>query len=296
LSSDEQLAWLEQLSADDLKNWLRRSIWVQTAVPLIIPRTATLIAYLSDLLKTGSSGLLSQLRIVLPGLLQEWGGSDTSRCLDELLILCGTLRCASAESTVAMIATERLKDRPDEIGLRQRSLSVLSGFGCTDSTEHLFRRYLVDVNYAALCYRALYRHDLTFAASEFTTVVKVHSAARVTQNLRAVLDILFFDYANKRERIEIWKSVFKITKPPVLEEVLKILQVIGIVVAVPFEPAFSPEVEIIYRYSSEELDSVGDKIETQDVSNEALVAISRALEAFLRSGNQVERSVAAAAR
>jgi hypothetical protein len=223
--------------------------------------------------------------------LQEWGRDDPKGPLEDLLFLCGTLRCAAAEATIALITTDRLEGRPDETGLRQNCLSVLSGLGCTERTAPLFRRYISDVNYSALCYRALYRYDLSNAARELPRLVQTHLTAEVTQQLRPVLNILFFTYLSCDQRAEVWGDVLRTTRPKVLEIILRVFQSLDIVLAVPFKTSGPQEVEVIYGYSSDNPLKGGDKIDTADIDDETVIVITHTLERYLLASNRVGSAI-----
>jgi hypothetical protein len=290
-SPSAQLAWLEGLSSENLKDWLRRLLWARSAYPLVIPSQAMAITYLADVMGKGSPKLTSTVREVVPNLLQEWGRNDPTQCLDNLLVLCGLLRCASAEPIIAAIIRERLASRPDEIELRKRCFSVLGGFGCSEHTAPLFYRYLEDIDYSAYCFRALYKYDLNSAVTTLPTVVTVHKASGRLEALKGVLDFLFFDYLNRRQRVALWRDIIKSTKPEKLEEMLRTLQSVDIVLSAPVDE--SQDIEVIYNYSLGEPRTAGEKVEFKDFRVAEVAAINRALEDFLRSSNRMAQAVGA---
>src|ERR1044072_8753066 len=109
------LAWLERLSQEELKEWLRRSFWTQQTLPVMVPPTSRNALEISSLLKQGSSNLKIRVRKVIPELLQEWGRDDPMDVLDDLLIVCGRLRCAGTAVVIAQIISERLANRPGAV-------------------------------------------------------------------------------------------------------------------------------------------------------------------------------------
>lgn len=217
------LKWIENLSLHSLREWLRLAVWVRNPLPVTVPHTSRLAVEISDLLKKGSSDLKTRVRTVIPGLLQEWGRDDPSSSLDDLLIICGRLRCAAAEPAIALIATERLRGRKEEISLRQRCLSVLSGFGCTERTVYVFKQYINDIEYAAICYRALYRFDLSYAATELPALLEVYREADAIDELNFALGTLFRDHPKSSQRIEILTLYLKLAEPESFADVLQTL-------------------------------------------------------------------------
>ena len=288
-SPGSQLQWFEGLSANDLKNWLRRLIWAQSSYPLITPSQSIPITYFANVLAKGTSELKGKIREVVPGLLQEWGRNDTTQCLDDLLVLAGLLRCAGAEATIALIATERITDRAEEVELRQRCFSVLSGFGCSEYSAPLFYKYLEDIDYSAYCFRALYKYKLSYAVTTMPAVVATHKTADKLQSLKGVLNLLFFDYLNRRQRVALWRDIINSTEPVQLEEMLRTLQALDIVLSVP-RPQ---EIEVIYEYEPKK---PGEKVPIYDFKVAALAAISRALQAFLMRSDHLAQAVGASAK
>src|SRR5215203_3906730 len=84
--------WLERQSQESLKEWLRRALWTRQTLPVFNANSFEI----SELLKDGSPSLKIRVRKVVPELLQEWGRDDSLDVLDNLLIVCGRLRCAAA--------------------------------------------------------------------------------------------------------------------------------------------------------------------------------------------------------
>lgn len=73
-SLTEKKEWLENLSAAELKAWIREFIWKEVYFPLDIPKVSSPISHLSNLLRDGSPKLKVITRTVLPELLKEWDG------------------------------------------------------------------------------------------------------------------------------------------------------------------------------------------------------------------------------
>jgi hypothetical protein len=221
LDFQNPLAWIEKLTSSDLKNWLRLVLWLRDPAPLSVASASRLSISISELLKAGSVELKTRIRLVIPTLLQEWGRDDPSVTLDDLLIICGRLRCAAAEPVILQIANERLRGRAEEISLRQRCLSVLSGFGCTERSEYLFKRYFDDIEYTAICYRALYRYHASYAAEGLSDVYKIFGSANEHNELSVVLHTLFHDFSNTKQRIDLIERFINTSEP---ENFVMILQ------------------------------------------------------------------------
>lgn len=187
------LSWIEKLNLTDLRDWFRIVFWLRDPLPINVPSQSRLALEVAEVLKRGSSGLKTRVRIVVPSLFQEWGRDDPSDVLDDLLIVSAKLRCASAEPMITLIATERLRGRIDEVPLRQRCLSVVSGFGCTERSVFLFKGYMEDVDYAAISFRALYRFDPIFAAVELPRLCRVFQKADAISEMNIALQVLFRD-------------------------------------------------------------------------------------------------------
>jgi len=288
-SPGSQLQWFEERSAEELKNWLRKLVWAQSSHPLITPNQAMPITYFADVIRRGTPALTGKVREVVPGLLQEWGRgpNDPTQCLDDLLVLAGLLRCAAAEPTIAIIATERVTGRPEEVELRKRCFSVLSGFGCSEFTAPLFNRYLEDIDYSAYCFRALYKYKLSYAVTTLPAVVATHKTANKLQVLKGVLSLLLFHYLNVRQRKALWTDIIHLTDPVQLEEMLRTLQSLNIVLSV----LPSQDIEVIYDYEPKK---PGEKVHNYDFKVGPIAAIYRALEAFLTSSNNMAQAVGAA--
>jgi hypothetical protein len=289
-SPESQLQWFEERSAEDLTNWLRRLVLVQSSHPLISPNQARPVTYFANLLARGTPELTCKIREVVPRLVQEWTRNASAQYLDDLLVLAGLLKGTAAEATIVIIAAEKITGRPDEVQLRQRCLSVLSGFGCSEYSAPLFNRYLEDIDYSAYCFRALYKYNLSYAVTTLPAVVATHEKADKLQALRCVLNFLFFDHLNKRQRVALWGDIISSTEPVQLKEMLRTLQSLDIVLSVPRRQ----EIEVIYDYTPKK---AGEKVPFYDFKAAALAAINGALQTFLmRSDRPLEQAVAASAR
>jgi hypothetical protein len=217
----DPLKWLENLSQERLRDWLRRALWTRIALPLVIPSMSRIPVEVSEIFKHGSPKLKASAREILPTLLQEWGRDEPKHILDDLLIICGRLRAAAAEAPIADIVTRRLEGA-DAIELRQRALSVLSGFGCTARTASLFEQYLNDIEYAAIAYRALYRFDLKYAATELQTVVGVFQVA--PHELDIVIRTLFRDLQSPAQMVDVLVDYLKEGEPKSIIDVVEALR------------------------------------------------------------------------
>jgi hypothetical protein len=205
--------WVERLSTPSLKVWLRNALWLRAAGPVEDNPGSSMGEEIGKLLKEGSSRLKLRVHEVLTQLLQEWGRDDPSAILSDLLTICARVRCVSAEATITLMLTERLGGRGDEVSLRRECLNVLSGFGCTRRTLHIFKRYLGDIEYTATCYKALYRYHISYAATEFLDVYRVFRAANAIQELKVVLHRLLSDYPEAKQRVELLTVFLKKADP-----------------------------------------------------------------------------------
>ncbi len=287
-SPGSQLQWFEGLAAEDLTNWLRRLIWKRSSYPLVPPSQSIPITYFANVMGRGTPALKSTIREVVPRLIQEWGRNDTTQCLDDLLVLAGLLKCAAAEKAIATIAWERITGRAEEVALRQRCLSVLSGFGCSEYTAPLFNRYLDDIDYSAYCFRALYKYKLSYAETTLPVVVATHKAAGKLPAFKGVLNLLLFDHLIFRQRVDLWKDIINSTKPKQLKEMLETLQSLGIVVSVQR----TGEIEVIYDYKPKK---PGEELPSFEYPVAAIAAIYRALEAFVTDSDNMTQAVTNAA-
>src|ERR1051325_7208475 len=232
---EDPLNWVENLSEERLLNWLRKVLWTGNALPVIVPSISRLAVEVSDLLKQGSSALKSRARAVIPTLLQEWGRNDPPNVLDDLLVICGRIRCAAAEPVISLLMTERLRQQPEVVPLRQRCLSVLSGFGCTERTVLKFEEYITDIEYAAICYRALYRYNLRYAATELQNIISLFQNADALDELDIVIHNLAHDLRSPRQFIWILARYLEHTdRPELITRVLEILRSVRLLTAAPF--------------------------------------------------------------
>ena len=245
---EDPLKWVENLSEAQLLKWLRKVLWTGNALPIIVPSISRLAIEVSSLLKHGSSALKSRARAVVPILLQEWGRDDPANVLDDLLIICGRIRCAAAEPIIVLLMTERLQQQPEVVALRQRCLSVLSGFGCTERTVLKFKEYITDIDYAAICYRALYRYDLRYAATELQNILSIFQHANALDELNVVISNLKHDLKSPRQFLWVLARYLEHTNlPELFIHVLEVLRGAGLLAAAPFIEARPNERVEIYR-------------------------------------------------
>lgn len=187
----DPLAWMHRQTYGELKNWLRRAVWNNKLLPVIIPPiNVPSSLYLVQLLLRSDIEVRTSMRTIIPELLREWNVRDTRECLLSLLLLCSNLSCNEAESTVAAIITEKLRDEPGDIKCRKEALGVLQTIG-TERTIHLFKRYISNPEYAAYCYRGLYQFDLTYAGTELPKLMKMYTGTEGQRKLKPILHFLF---------------------------------------------------------------------------------------------------------
>lgn len=229
----DPLEWLSHLSDAGLKKWLRDAVWRKELLPLSVPPSSSLVVYLSDLFNIHDNQRATDLRLrlreILPILLQEWGRFDPPQCLTDLLYLCGTLRCSAAEPIILSIARERVDGLKEEVSLRQTCLSVLSGLGPSEATYNLFKYYIRDPRYTALCYRALYRLRLSYGAAELPTVFAVYNEAGLQKRLKTVVKRLFFEYLKPDQHADVIRIFLEEAHSESFEGVLKFLSTIEVI-------------------------------------------------------------------
>ena len=185
------VAWLGRLADEDLVAWLRRAAWTRQLGPFVAPPSSDAASFLVSHLRDAPPSLVTRLRALLPLLFREWGSRDPERALDDLLVIAAGVRAAAAEPELLAIVRERLGAGAGAHDLRWRCLSVLSGFGVTARSLPLFRAYLDEPRFTALCFRALYRYDLARAVTELPSVMDV--MAEEPDKMRTVLQLLFFE-------------------------------------------------------------------------------------------------------
>ena len=245
---EDPLNWIEKLSKEQLRDWLRNSLWTGVALPVVTPSSSRLAIEVSSLLKRGSSQLKARVRTVIPTLLPEWGRDDATSILDDLLIICGRLRCAAAESAIALLITQRLPQQPELVPLRQRCLSVLSGFGCNKRTAFVFEEYIKNIEYAAICYRALYRYDLRYAATELQDIVSMFQDDQSLHELDIITRTLASDLQSPEQFVSILAMYLKhAEEPKLIIHVLEALRGVGLLSAAPFLGARQSERVDIFR-------------------------------------------------
>jgi hypothetical protein len=275
----DPLAWVERLTPRNLEVWLRRAVWTGYTLPIIIPHSSRVMTHLTDLFSGGSAQLTCNLRSLIPDLLREWGRNDEPQVLDDLLVLTSKLRCVSAQPTIIQIATERLSRQAETIRIRERCLGVISGFGCTEKTVHFFRRFITDISYAPTCYRALYRYDPDYAATELPQLLALFSKAGLIADLKPILHVLFVISLKPSQREKVWKTLFTTTAPETLIQTLQYLKEVGIIVSPPFKSEDPREhIEVSYSGLMEGSPSESDIILTDDLPYEVVRSITYSLE------------------
>ncbi|HSS20057.1 MAG TPA: hypothetical protein VLL54_08280 [Pyrinomonadaceae bacterium] len=150
--------------------------------------------------------------------------------LDDLLIVAAKLRCANSEQYIALILAERLGQRPGSLLIRQRALSVLSGFGCTERSVLIFERHITDIEYAAICYRALYRYDLRYGATELTNIIRMFQES----DSLGELDIIIRTLASDLEPADFTTIITKyleIGEPNEIVDIVEVLRGVGVLTA-----------------------------------------------------------------
>lgn len=228
----EQLTWLENLSGDELKQWLRNFFWTNDFYPLFIPHITDPVSQLSDLIDSGSPSLTTRLRAIIPELIKEWGRHDAAKVLENLLWLCGKQRCADAETPISQIISTRLSLRPvaEAASLRLAGLGVLAGFGCSDQTSYLFERYIKEADCTATCFRALYQYQIANAARFLPDLLETYDEAipPSATKLRMILALMLDYLATPSQRTAHWTRILLETSVNEPMPILKKLSELGI--------------------------------------------------------------------
>ncbi|MCA1576670.1 MAG: hypothetical protein LC794_04815 [Acidobacteria bacterium] len=222
------LDWINSRSYGELKRWLREAIQHRLFLPVVIPHNVMPAAHLTRLLIKSEPHTKTYLRTIIPELIKEWGRNDSPQSLDDLLILCGNLNCNEAETAISRIVTEKLAHTPVDIELRLRALNVLQEIG-TDRSLHVFKRYLREFDYAAVCYRSLYLLNLNFAVTELQDLMTLYGFHNATEELEDVLKILFKYTLTPAEHICVLQPLVELTPPETFIDVLETLKALDII-------------------------------------------------------------------
>ena len=226
-ASVDPLSWVNSRTYGQLKEWLRDATQQRIFVPVVIPHNVMPSSYLAQLLRHSEPRIKTHLRTIIPELIREWGAYDDRQCLTDLLILCGNLNCNEAEIPISAIVTDKLTDNSEDTELRVRALSVLQAIG-TSKSLHLFKRYIGDYDYAAVCYRSLYRLNLDYAVIELPDLMKLYHSYDAAGELEDVLKVLFKYTLKPQEYIYVLQPLVDQVKPQYFVEVLEILHSINV--------------------------------------------------------------------
>jgi len=221
-------SWINRQSYAELKEWLREATQQRLFLPVVIPHNVMPAAYLTQLLIQSEPQTKMYLRTIIPELIKEWGTNDKPESLDDLLILCGNLNCNEAESAISRIITEKLPDDAVGTRLRLRALSVLQEIG-TDRSLRVFKRYIGDREYAALCYRSLYLLDIRYAVTELEGLIKLYERDNAGDELEDVLKILFKYTLKRPEYICVLQPLVDQTPSETFLKVLELLHKLDII-------------------------------------------------------------------
>lgn len=220
-------SWINARNYGELKSWMREATRHRIFLPLVIPHNVIPVSYLVQLLTRAQPRIKTHLRTIVPELIKEWGTHDDRESLDDLLILAGNLNCNEAEAPISRIITEKLTDEPRDVQLRRRALSVLQGIG-TDKSLHLFKRYIGDYDYAAVCYRSLYMLNLEYAVTEFNDLMKLYHRHDVADELEDVFKVLFKYTLKPPQYIYVLQPLVDQLPPESFVEVLELLKSIDV--------------------------------------------------------------------
>jgi hypothetical protein len=219
--------WINRQSYAGLKEWLREATQQRIYLPVVIPHNVMPIAYLTQLLIQSEPQTKTHLRIIIPELIREWGANDEPQSLDDLLILCGNLNCNEAENAIGRIITEKLPDNEVGTRLRLRALSVLQEIG-TDRSLHIFKRYIGDRQYAALCYRSLYLLNMNHAVTELEGMMKLYRHQNADDALEDILKILFKYTLKMQQYICVLQPLVDQAPPETFVDALELLSTMNI--------------------------------------------------------------------
>jgi hypothetical protein len=244
-ASVDPLSWVNLRTYGELKEWLRDATQQRIFVPVVIPHNVMPSSYLAQLLRHSEPRIKAHLRTIIPELIREWGAYDDRQCLNDLLILCGNLNCNEAEIPIAAIVTDKLTHNAEDTELRVRALSVLQAIG-TSKSLHLFKRYIGEYAYAAVCYRSLYRQNLDYAVTELPDLMNLYHSHDAAGDLEDVLKILFKYTLKPQEFICVLQPLVEQVAAEYFIEVLEILHSIDVLNKKYFERLPSkPRAEMI---------------------------------------------------
>ena len=223
----DPVSWVNLRTYGELKEWLRDATQQRIFGSVVIPHNVMPSSYLAQLLRNSEPRIKVHLRTIIPELIREWGAYDDRQCLNDLLILCGNLNCNEAEIPIAAIVTDKLTHNAEDTELRVRALSVLQAIG-TSKSLHLFKRYIGEYPYAAVCYRSLYRQNLDYAVTELPDLMKLYHRHDAAGELEDVLKVLFKYTLRPQEYICVLQPLVEQVAPEYFIEVLEILHSINV--------------------------------------------------------------------
>lgn len=268
----DPLSWVNSRTYGELKGWLRNATQQRKFGKVVIPHNVMPASYLAQLLMRSEPRIKADLRTIIPELIREWGASDDRQCLDDLLILSGNLNCNEAEISISAIITEKLTDNSEDTELRLRALSVLQAIG-TSKSLHLFKRYIGDYDYAAVCYRSLYRQNLDYAVTELPDLMNLYHSHDAADELEDVLKILFKYTLKPPQYIYVLQPLVEQVAPEYFIEVLETLHSINVLNSkyfgqLPAKPRSEMIQEIMRRAREEDGPRISEFLRAVDVKLE----------------------------
>ena len=271
-------AWINHRTFAELKEWLRGAVRHQIYSPVVIPHNVMPVSYLAQLLMQSDREIKASLQTIIPQLIKEWGAYDSRGWLDDLLILCGNLNCNEAEVAVSRIITEKLGSNALDADLRRRALSVLQEIG-TDRSLHIFKRYIGDFHYAAVCYRSMYLLNLNYAVSELEDLMRLYHWHDATDGLEDVLKILFKYTLTPAEYTFVLQPFVEQAAPEAFVEVLEVLHSIDVLNETYFmwlsaKPRAELITQIMKRARGEDNKKVSALLASMGVPVEHLIPVS----------------------
>lgn len=197
------------LISEETQEFLRRALWTDRYAPLRIPNDQRPQAFLAKVLTSASPDLQPRIRKALVNLVREWRRDEPSNVLSSVLYLLARVRCAEALPYVEQLFRRKLAGVPDERRLKNECLRFLAGMGATEANVSLFRFHLRDPDFAPVCFRALYKHDIRNAGVDMPQLVRVLTEADMRQDLTNILRLLAANYCSYSDLVTIIDEAYR---------------------------------------------------------------------------------------
>jgi hypothetical protein len=211
----DQVNWLNERSEYELKDWLRRVVWLESVVPLFVRTSDEIFSQTRSLFHSAQPAAKIKIRKIIPELLREWQVSDKPVVLERLIAYAGEMGCVEAERYIVRILRQDIDylDNANEYLVRREALKTLSGFGCSERSIEFFKEYITDIKYADICFWALYEDNPSEGAALFDDVVNVYILKNKIDALAGYveeigIELLDGDY---KKIVDFWRRVFVAT-------------------------------------------------------------------------------------